>query len=328
MSAYQGKHRLAVAVILAATVQGAAATTMTVTGNSVQLTVSDDGTIGDGGTRPALIYDPSGTGTFDTNTDYVAPGSPHEGFGFRSDQTGFIGNNNNSSAGAVSSSDGFNFTSLTDLSGGVADNHLSWLGASKDGSVQVQHDFFFNDNDERVNIRTTLTALTALTGVKFSRAVDPDPDNYPGGSASTINQRGLDANSDGDYDDPGDLRPEDFVTSVGTISGRPLGLYSISSIFHNTGIEGACCSVLDPDQYLAGGDYPVSNTGDNGLGIAFDIGDLGLGDSIIIDYAYVMGESLSAIDIPGGGDGRVPAPAALWLTALGLLMMTRRRMHS
>jgi hypothetical protein len=314
--------------VLAALTAGAQAAPLQVSGDSVLLRVSDDGTIGDGNALPALVYDPTGTGTFDTSTDYVAPGDPFEAFGFRSDQTGFIYNDNSVLAGSISSSEGFNLTSLTDLSGGTFDNHLRWVGESKDGSVGVSHDFYFDDDEERVNIRTVLIANVDLTGVSFARATDPDPDNIPGGTAATNNDRGLDLNNDGDFDDAGEVAPGDLVTSVGQVSLRPLGLYSNSSVAHQTGIEASCCSVSDPLQYLAGGDFAsvagFDSTGDNGIGIAFDIGSLAAGTSIILDYAYVMGLTFETIDIP---DDPVPGPATLGLAgmALGSLALRARR---
>ena len=39
------------------------------------------GTFGSGGgTSPGLLFDPTGTGTFDPSYDYLTPGSPFDGF--------------------------------------------------------------------------------------------------------------------------------------------------------------------------------------------------------------------------------------------------------
>lgn len=326
--------------LLAGFVGGLQAAPVTVSGNSVLLKVSDDGTIGDGNNLPALVYDPTGTGTFDFGTDYVAPGTPFEAFGFRSEQTGLLGNNNASSAGSVSSSDSFNLVSLADVSAGSSfDNHIRYEGIEKSNRLSITHDFFFNDSDERVNIRTVISALIDLTAVSFARAVDPDPDNVPGGTAATNNDRGLDLNNDGDFSDAGEIGPSNLVTSVGQISGRPLGLFSSSEVSHQTGIEIICCSVFDPLQYLAGGDFALltpgfDSTGDNGLGLAFDIGALAAGESITLTYAYVMGQTFGEIDIPDddgpdddGPGATVPAPATLGLLGIGLvgLGFARRR---
>ncbi|MDQ2696287.1 MAG: hypothetical protein M3Z21_13110, partial [Pseudomonadota bacterium] len=180
------------AILAGGALQAVQAAPIVVSGNFIQLKVSDDGTIGDGNSLPALIYDPTGTGTFDPNTDYVAPGIPFEAFGFRSDQTGSSpianSNDNFNGGGSIGGDDAFNMNSLADLSGGAFDHHIRWTGTSQDGLVGIQHDFFFASNSERINLQTIITALTEnLTGVRFSRAVDPDPDNVPGGSADTAN---------------------------------------------------------------------------------------------------------------------------------------------
>lgn len=322
------KNRIAIATTLALLAGAAQAVPVTVSGDFVIVKVSDDGTIGDGNALPALVYDPSGTGTFDFGTDYVAPGSPHEAFGFRSDQTGLIQNENNSSNGDVSGSDDFALVSLADISAGSTfDNHIRWEGEHKGDLLTITHDYFFNDDDERVNIRTVITALEDLTGVSFARAVDPDPDNVPGGTAATNNDRGLDLNNDGDFDDDGETGPSNLVTSVGQVSGRPLGLFSNSDVAHETGIVSSCCSVEDPLAYLAGGDFPLllpgfDSTGDNGIGLAFDVGSIAGGDSITLDYAYVMGLTFEDIDIPDDDPDdpgpTVPLPGTLALIGLGL----------
>ena len=58
------------------------------------------GTLGSGGnTSPGLLYDNTGTGTFNTAYDYLTPGSPYEGWAVRIDNTDgslykLYGNNN------------------------------------------------------------------------------------------------------------------------------------------------------------------------------------------------------------------------------------------
>ncbi|MEG3767246.1 VPLPA-CTERM sorting domain-containing protein [Alteromonas sp. 14N.309.X.WAT.G.H12] len=280
--------------------------------------VSDDGTLGDYTNSPGLIHDPTGTGTFDTATgDYLSPGIPFEGFGVSADQFSTVGNRN-------SSSDSVSQVSITDLSGGTFDNHVRWVGTADNGMFDIVHDFFFNDSDENVNISTVITATTDLTGVSFSRAIDPDPDNYSGGSAATNNERGLDLNNDGDYDDAGELSQSDFISASGVISGLTIGMFSDSAYTHNTGIVGDCCSVIDPASYLSGGDYAAvafgyDSSADNGIGLGFEIGDLTAGESVSISYAYVFGDTVGTVDIPDDPTTSVPLPASVFMFGMGLM---------
>jgi hypothetical protein len=269
-------------------------------GDYVRTAVSDNGTLGYGGTTsPGLLHDETGTGTF--GLDYLTPGNPWEIFSIFSDETGLLTNNNNGYA-----TDAISGT-LTDISGSsVYDQAVNWIGTF--GSFfTVSTNTYFNDGDERVSFSTTITALGDLTNLSFLRAIDPDPDNYPGGSASTDNGRGY-----------GSLAPEDWVHSVGTISGLTLGLFSDSSITHNTGISSAWST--DPATYLAGTN---NGNGDNTIGIAFDIGTLTQGSSATFEYHYVMGDQLDTVDIPDSTD--IPEPSTLAIFALGLLGLTSRK---
>ncbi len=78
---------------------GANATPLTLTGNYLQVGISDYGTFGsDGSTEPGILSDPSGTGNFYPGgiaNDILTPGNPHDGFAISSDQTGFEVNDNN-----------------------------------------------------------------------------------------------------------------------------------------------------------------------------------------------------------------------------------------
>jgi len=297
------------------------------TGDFISTQVSNDGTLGEGSSAPGLLYDETGTGSFDPDTDYIKPGNPFEGFGVQYTQGGstFVGGNRNSiSAGGVGGSDNFSLTSLTDLSSSsIFDNYVSWVGTN--GVVDIVHDFFFDNDDELINITTTITALTDLTGLLFSRAVDPDPDSsLAGGSPQTENQRGIDANNDGDFDDVGDIALENFVGSVGQLSNKPLGLFADSSFTQNTGIATACCSTIDPMVYLLGGQQGDSSLADHGIGIGFELGDLSTGSSVSVDYAYVMGGTLETIGIPDDPTVNVSAPTTFGLLGLSLLAMFRR----
>lgn len=265
--------------------------------------------ITDRGVLSSLRYDPLNTGNFPSNKDYVSPGIPFEGFEVRlRSGTGGTSVYANSNSGSAT------LSGTTTVASGAFEYGALWTGGNS--LFSLTHLFFFNGTDERVNILTTLTALVNLEDVRVSRAVDPDPDNYPGGSSATNNQRGIAAQG---------ISVNDFVGSLGAISGYPLGLYYSGPLAHNTGIVNYCCGVTHADTYLAGGELGNSSSGDHGLGIAFDLGDLVAGESMSWAYAYVMGESLESIDIPDDEPTSVPEPGTLALVALGLMVMSRTR---
>ena len=280
---------------------------VTLEGDYVKTTITDSGVMN------SLIYDPTGTGNFIANTDYVAPGIPFEGFGVRIG-TGSNVFNSNSGGQNIPSVGALTSSSIINNGGSV-----TWAG-SYGGLFDISHVFSFSNTEQRVNITTTFHALQGLADVRISRAVDPDPDNYPGGTADTDNQRGIVSPA---------VAKTDFVGSVGQISGRPLGLYYAGDIEHNTGIVGSCCSVTDPDRYLVGGDQGDSSSDDHGIGLGFRLGDLAADQTIAWSYAYVMGGSLGTIDIPDP-TGDVPEPFSLALVGLGLagIGLSRRRKAS
>jgi len=274
------------------------------TGDFLQVSVNDQsGTFGLGGNdRPAYVHDPSGSGTFDLSTDYIAPGSPHDGFSVAADQiTGFVQNNNNFNGF------GNDIVALGDVSiltGSAARgyaNAAEWTGQLA-SVFQLTNSYFFNPGDERVLIETTITALQNLTGLAFARSVDPDS-----GTTTSINERG-NAN----------FAANDFIGSESVANGRTLALINVDNggFANQTSIQANCCSNRNPFDTLnnTGQDLGLSTTGDDSLNLAYDIGALNIGESATFQYAYAAGLGLDTIVVTPGG---VPEPSTWAMLLLG-----------
>lgn len=247
-------------------------------GDFIRTGVSNNGTLGVGGNiSPGFIFDATGTRTFNPANDYLTPGSPWEGFSIRYDGSGVITNNN--AGGPVQIGPA---TAPVVVGSGVSgyDNSVSWTGSIA-GVLTVTHLYGLNNNAQRVEIKTTITALTDLTGVRFARFIDPDS-----GGTSSINTRGNAMLG---------LAPEDWVNSESETNGATLGLYSNSAVAHNTGITLPWSN--DPNVYIAGtGDA----TGDRAIGLGFDVGALLNGQSIDLIYWYAVAASADDFDFGGG----------------------------
>jgi hypothetical protein len=199
-------------------------------------------------------------------------------------------------------------------------NAATWSGTN--GTLNITNSYFFNPNDERVLVNTTIHANVGVTNLAFVTSVDPDPDVNLHDNFNTINTRGNAIFSS-----------SDFVGSAGEVSGLFLGIVNNSdgSYTHNTEIDSSCCSTQTPSTVLAGGGptFPTTNDCDCGLNMAWMIGALSSGSDVTISYYYVFGTNLDT----GGGGGDVapvPEPATLSLVGLGLAAarFARRRKNA
>lgn len=255
----------------------ALAASLVLSGDYMKIGLNDGGTLGySGNTSPGILYDGTGTGTFNDAYDYLTPGTPFEGF--------VVAGNGGSAFTLVNNNFGqFDISggTLTDYSGvafngATYDQRAVWTGTAA-GLFTITNDYYFDEGDQRLKIRTTITALSDLTDITFSRQLDPDAVAAAGDSSATNNFRGTDS-----------VSANDLVYAEALVSKYVIGLYTDSSYTHNSAIT---FWTTDTASYLNGED--VGN-GDNTIGLGFDLGDLLTGGTITFDYSYIFGTDIAA----------------------------------
>ena len=247
------------------------------------------GTFGSGGnTSPGLLFDSTGTGTFNTSYDYLTPGSPFDGWSIKID--GVNTTNNNQGNGPWTDSDG-----LSDTTDGFA-----WQGTNSDyASWQVEHNYSLGATSQFIDIETNITAGTSASDstVYFGRFIDPDARAADGDSSSTDNVLGYSG------------IPDSNVAFSEALSSRyALGLYSTNSNV-DAGITGWSSNADAYTENSVDADGSLTNTGDNTIGLTWVWTGVKPGDILTAEYAYIFGPSaFDAADeaITGGAGGGTP----------------------
>ena len=247
------------------------------------------GTFGSGGnTSPGLLFDSTGTGTFNTSYDYLTPGSPFDGWSIKID--GVNTTNNNASGSSWADSDG-----LTDTTDG-----FTWQGTNSDyAGWQVEHNYSLGATSQFIDIETNITAGSSASDstVYFGRFIDPDARAADGDSSSTDNVLGYSG------------IPDSNVAFSEALSSRyALGLYSTNSNV-DAGITGWSTEADAYTENAVDGDGSLTNTGDNTIGLTWVWSGVEAGDILTAEYAYIFGPSaFDAADeaIDGGAGGGTP----------------------
>jgi len=274
---YAKKALAAASALLMGT--SATAAPLVLQGNYVKIGTNDAGTVGSGGrTAPGILYDSTGTATFNDAYDYLTPGTPFEGWtvkGIDSDGTtvlfNYTNNNTNVTSPAITGT-------LVDKSGveyrGLTfDNRAVWSGSVTE--FDIEHDYRFNDNQQFVDINTRLDFKINVPTFYFGRFTDPDARAAAGDSSSTLNVRGY----------AGGVPATNVVLSEALASKYALGLFTGASN-SNTGISAGWST--DPLTYYGGQD---DGDGDYTIGMAFMFSGISAGDIVNIQYAYIFGPS-------------------------------------
>ena len=267
------KYPLLISLFLSSTVASA---TVVIQNDFTKAGISDVGTFGSGDvTPPGILYDPTGKGNFDSKTDYLTPGNPWQMFAVKTKETGLQINNNSKSEDPPQ----IETVEATKLVPGQA--AATWTGKYQN-YYTVTNRYSIDKTQKGISVQTVIQATNDLHEVKFLTAIDPDPDRGDKNTYDTVNKRGSEKFS-----------PNDWVGSSGKVTERPLGIFSTSAYQHGTGISPAKWSD-DPDYYL-NGQSPVQELGDHSIGMGFLIGYLAAGQSAILDYQYLMGDSVADV---------------------------------
>ena len=288
--------------------------TIDAAGSYVRFGMNSLGTLGSGGsTSPGLLFDSTGTGTFNTSYDYLTPGSPFDGFTVKAlnadGSTNFEYKNNNQNAG-------FGSTGPTNIAGylydfsGVAyrgntyDHRGVWIGEVTE--FKIENDTHMNNSWMWVNIDTRIEAKVAVDTLYFGRYIDPDAVAAVGDTSSTDNALGY-----------GVIPNTNVVFSEARTSKYALGMYTAQAGNVGAGISSGWST--NPVDYFNG----VNNgAGDYTIGLGFKVTGLAAGDIVKFSYAYIFGPSafaagLAAID--GGAAGGTPGTAGGCTTSCTLV---------
>ncbi len=245
------------------------------------------GTLGSGGNvSPGLLYDSTGTGTFNTGYDYLTPGSPFDGFSVKVDGTNYT-NNNTGSAGITGDGNG-----LTD-----GDGTLSWSG-SVTSVFDITNTYSLGTTKEYIEIESAITMGVDADDVWFGRFIDPDARAATGDSSSTDNVLGY-----------GVIPDTNVAFSEALASRYALGLYSTDSNV-DAGITGWTTTADSYTENAVDGDGSNTNTGDNTIGLSWNWSSVSTGDILTASYAYIFGPSAfdaadAAITAGAGGGADV-----------------------
>jgi len=250
------------------------------------------GTLGSGGnTSPGLLYDSTGTGTFNTSYDYLTPGSPFDGWSVSIDGTNYT-NNNNGNTRAVTG------MLYTDTNIGLVDgtDTLTWESNGDRTDFEIEHVYSLGATAEHIEIGTSITMKQDASDVWFGRFIDPDARAADGDSSSTDNVLGY------------GVIPDSNVAFSEALSSRyALGLYSTDSNV-DAGISRWSTEADGYTENTVDADGSLTNTGDNTIGLSWNWTTVSTGDILTASYAYIFGPSaFDAADTAmtagaGGGD--------------------------
>ena len=251
----------------------------------------ESGTFGSGDSNtPGVLFDPTGTGSFNNNYDYLTPGAPFDGQALMVDGANYKNNNWSVYSTDIVDSDGLSDgTSSITWSGNVSHNDSTW---------NVKNVFKLEDNKSYIDVTTTVTAGSDAASVNYGKYIDPDSQGVAGDTSATENVLGYSG-----------VPETNLVISEANVSKYALGLYTTDTNV-TAGIQSWAtdADAYDGSKYKnADGEEVPYGTGDDTIGISWHWTDVAVGDILSINYAYILGETVfdaieDSEDAGGGAD--------------------------
>jgi flagellin len=229
------------------------------------------GALGNGGSSPGLQYDPTGNSNFG-DADYIAPGTPFEGYKVMSG-VHTIGGSNEGSSPEETTAQIWQVDNLTNY-------YIALQGDTNRGFLTSQ--YMAKPGESVIRMRMSYTNTTGFDQtVSMVRGLDPDVDSFVGGSSETINTLGANG-----------ISTTDLVNAVGPISDKAISLYIPGNGYtHNVAIVPAGqWPEYDPADILSGG--PASTNSDDAIQGAWDFGTVTNGQTVIVDAYYICGSNV------------------------------------
>ena len=245
----------------------------------LKISVSKDGTLGDGNKPPGIQFDREGRGNFNNDIDYLTPKIPYEYYSFKHNNNLYFSNNaKNNNKKIISGLKNFSINQNSET--------ITTTIFTIDNKFKIEHNYSLKDREIRITTKITNLTEDVLQDIYFARGLDPDIDYGKYKNMDTINSRGFNGND-----------KKDFVYTESSITSSPIGLYSSSEISHNTSVfKFADIRYINMDaQTIYNGVYSGIGTMDSIINIAFKIDTLQPAETKDINYSYICSGDIAKV---------------------------------
>jgi hypothetical protein len=291
-------NKLSLCLALAFAAGASQAADVKLTGDYLQVGVSNSGALITADPFLGLKYDPTGTGNF-SGGDFLTPGTP---FAFFS-----IGVNGVSATAGAGSLTGNPFGSVTKDFSALAGSPYAWTSKGTYNGLTFSQALNFDVHSSVIHstISFTNTSTAQVNNVAYAVGFDPDQDLTSYGTFSTnntINSQGLDAS----------------VSAYGTGTNHMITLNNTSGFAAKASITG-----WSTDAYGLSSTGGNIGNGDNTIALGYNIGSFAIHETKTLSYDYVVSSGPVAETITAS----VPEPEtyAMLLAGLGLMGAVAKR---